>query len=306
MTAARCAAALALVGLALLVIGCEPEPFEPTPTRDLPTPAWTLLPSPTVDPLLPAGDGSQGTVIGASNPTQAALAAEGEPDQPVQTRTPLPTQAFIPVTLGGPDGLLLQGTFYSAPVQPAPAALLLPMRGSDRSAWEPLAARLQAAGYSVLAMDLRGYGATGGQENWPLAQDDVRAMLVFLAGQGSISGGQIVVIGASIGANLGLNACADTPVCAAAVLLSPGLDYRGITTASAMPRLGSRPVLIVTSENDNNNPADSLTLDSLAAGDHQLVILPAAGHGTAMLTAEPALIEQITGWLTARVPPPVP
>jgi pimeloyl-ACP methyl ester carboxylesterase len=303
MTAARCIAAFGVIALALLVTGCEPEQVEPTPTRDLPTPAWTLLPSPTVDPLLPAGDGSEGVVVGASNPTQAALAAEGEPDQPVPTRTPLPTQAFLPVTLGGPDGLLLQGTYYSAPVEPAPAALLLHMRGSDRSAWEPLAARLQAVGYAVLAMDLRGYGATGGQENWLLAQDDVRAMLAFLAEQGSING-QIVVIGASIGANLGLNACVDTPVCAAVVLLSPGLDYRGITTADALPRLGARPVLIVASEGDNNNPADSLTLDSLAAGDHQLVILPAAGHGTAMLAAEPTLIEQITTWLTARVPPP--
>mgnify|MGYP002681926827 CR=1 FL=1 len=67
---------------------------------------------------------------------------------------------------------------------------------------------------------------------------------------------------------------------------------------------GARPVLIVASEGDANNPADSITLDSMAAGDHQLIILPDAGHGTDMLEAAPDLAERIVAWLVARVPPP--
>jgi hypothetical protein len=87
------------------------------------------------------------------------------------------------------------------------------------------------------------------------------------------------------------------------VLLSPGLDYFSVTTPDAMARLGARPVLIVASENDGNNPADSIALDGMAAGDHQLMIYPAAGHGTEMLAAEPGLPDLITGWLERHVSP---
>jgi alpha-beta hydrolase superfamily lysophospholipase len=154
-----------------------------------------------------------------------------------------------------------------------------------------------AKGYSVLAMDLRGQGASSGDANWPLAQEDVRAALNQLAGLPGIDGLHVFVVGASIGANLGLNACADYAGCAGTVLLSPGLDYRGITTTEAMARLGSRPVLIVASENDNNNPSDSVLLDSMAAGSHRLVIYPSAGHGTDMFTAEPGLFDVILNWI---------
>jgi hypothetical protein len=117
-----------------------------------------------------------------------------------------------------------------------------------------------------------------------------------LAGLPGIDASNVIVIGASIGANLGLNACADYAGCPGVVLLSPGLDYRGVSTAEAMARLGTRGVLIVASENDNNNPSDSITLDSMAAGTHRLVIYPSAGHGTDMLTAEPGLSEIILNW----------
>jgi dienelactone hydrolase len=109
-----------------------------------------------------------------------------------------------------------------------------------------------------------------------------------------------------VGANLALNACADRPGCVAAVLLSPGLDTHGITTADAMARMAGRPVLIIASENDGNNPADSTTLDRLATGDHQLIIYPAAGHGMAMFAAQPDLVDLMAGWLTQRVIPPAP
>jgi pimeloyl-ACP methyl ester carboxylesterase len=203
------------------------------------------------------------------------------------------------------DGLVLRATLFGAPVRPAPGVLLVHDRGEDRRIWDDLAGRLQAVGYAVLAVDLRGHGETGGGVNWPLAQDDVRAVLAQLAALPGINTTQLIVIGAGIGANLGLNACADQFGCVGMVMLSPGLDYRGITTAEAMARLGARPVLIVASENDDNNPADSLQLDGMAAGDHQLQIYPAAGHGTAMFAADPGLADLIVNWLRARFPPPI-
>ncbi|MEW6580727.1 MAG: alpha/beta fold hydrolase [Chloroflexota bacterium] len=296
---------LAALLIAILLTACGTE-SAPAPTET--PPALPLLAaSPTTDPRPPVVEGA--TIhdpgfgeAGVSNPTQASLAAEGQPAQDAPTITPRPTQAELPMMISASDGLVLQATYYSAPTRPVPAVLMLHQRGRDRMTWDALALRLQAAGYAVLAVDQRGHGETGGAEDWSLAQEDARDALALLSELPGIAPGQIIVIGASVGANLGLNACAGLPGCAAAVLLSPGLD--GITTAGAMAQLGARPVLIVASEGDGNNPADSITLDGMAAGDHQLIILPDAGHGTDMLGAIPDLAERIIAWLVARVPPP--
>ncbi len=309
---ARATVAL-FTGAALLIAACGTSSPEPTatPVRSNPTQGALLILTPTTIPLAPieegAGVGAPGVgAAGVSNPTQAGLAAEGEPAQPLPSVTPQPTQERFPMTIGAADGLLLQGSYYSAAQRPAPGVLMLHDGGSDRHVWDDLAQQLQRAGYAVLAIDLRGYGDTGGVPDWSRAPADVAAALTQLGELPGISPGRLIVVGAGIGANLGLNACADRVGCAAAVLLSPGLDYLGITTADAMTRMGQRAVLIVASENDDNNPADSVTLDGLARGAHRLVIYPDAGHGTELFGTQPDLIPLIAEWLVAQVPLPPP
>ncbi len=292
--------------LAALLPACQSARPVPTTTPALPTLPPPMAASPTVNPIPAVREGDtiddiEGGFLGSSNPTQAALAAEGQGLEDAPTLTPQPTQPFLPMSITASDGLVLQATLYSAPQRPAPAALLLHDRGQDRRAWEPLAQRLQAAGFAVLAVDLRGYGATGGEADWTRAPEDVRLVVTMLAGLPGIDPARLAVVGAGIGANLGLNACADLAGCVAAVLLSPGLDYRGITTPEAMARMGMRAVFIAAGENDENNPADSLSLDRMAAGEHQLMVYPNGGHGTALLDAEPGLIELIAAWMSARV-----
>ena len=303
-----------LLGAALILAltGCTDAATPPTATYDWPTALPPLAVSPTVNPLAPIEEGPNirdpaPGAVGASNPTQAGLAAEGQPDQDLPTITPQPTVAQLPIFISATDGLVLNGTLYGSFVRPAPGVLIL---ARDRTAWGELVLRLQARGYAVLLVNLRGYGATGGTVDWTLAQDDTRAALSQFVQLPGIAAGHMTVIGAGIGANLALGACADDVACGGAILLSPGLDYLSITTADAIARLGQRPVLIITSENDDNNPADSLTLDSMARGDHQLIIYPAqqdgAGHGAALLTAQPGLPDTLVNWLLARFPPIVP
>lgn len=295
-------ALLAILALA----GCDTSGGE-TPT---PTVERTLLPtvaaSATVAPFLPTDDSLSGVVIGASNPTLAGLAAEGEPSVPAPTITPLPTQQEIDMAIFAEDGLALQASYYSAPARPAPAVLLLHMEGEDRRVWDGLVARLQASGLVVLTVDLRGHGATGGAVDWTRGVADVRAVLAQLGQFAAVDPTRIVIVGASISANIALNVCAESAACAGTVLLSPGLDYRGITTTGAMALLGTRPALILASENDGNNPADSLTLDGLARGDHQVVIYPETRHGTALLdeALNPPPLDLIASWIVTRFPPP--
>mgnify|MGYP001174005959 CR=1 FL=1 len=288
--------------LAACDVGTAPAP---TATFEWPTLAATVAPSPTVAPVLPEGDGQAGLSIGASNPTQAALAAEGQPSVEPPTPTLAPTQEILPMAITAPDGTTLQARYHAAVARPAPGILLIHQAGGSQADWEPLVEALHAAGYAILTFDLRGHGASGGQADWAQMPGDTQAALRLLSELPGVDASRIVTGGASIGANLALNACADFAGCAATILLSPGLDYHGITTAPAIPRLGGRPLLIVSSQNDGNNPGDSIMLDErAAAGDHTLVIVPAGGHGAALLAAEPGLVARIVGWLAARVPAP--
>lgn len=299
-----------LIALTLLLAACGTSSApRRTPVPQFPTRGPLLILTPTLMPVAPleegAGVGAPGVgALGVNNATQAGLAAEGQPDIEGPTITPRATQTNFPMRLSGVEGLLLEADYYSAAQRPTPGVLLLHMGDSNRHAWDVLAARLQQAGYTVLAVDLRGHGATGGAVNWALAQQDVGAVLAELALLPGVDPQQLIVIGAGIGANLGINACADRPGCAAAVMLSPGVDYLGITANNAVTRFGPRPLLIIAGENDDNNPADSITLNALALGEHQLVIVPLTAHGTDLLLVAPNLIEQIVGWLVTQVPPP--
>ena len=298
-----------LGALALTACGGLAQQAEPTrlyfPTQAPPV----VILEPSTVPLAPIEEGAEihgaglGTP-GVNNPTQAALAAEGQPTLDAPTLTPPPTQPTLPMLFSVTDGLVLRGTLYSAPQRPAPAVLLLHMEGRDRNAWGELPQVLQTAGYAVLSVDLRGHGETGGAVDWARAQKDVAEVLAQVATLPGVDG-RVAVLGAGIGANLGLNACAQSAACAAAVLLSPGLDYAGITAAEGVALMGARPLLTVAADNDANNPADSVTLDGIAAGEHRLILVPIPSHGSDMLSAYPPLSEEIVGWLRAVVPPPV-
>ncbi len=195
------------------------------------------------------------------------------------------------------DGLRLVGTFSpGAGAGPRPAVLLLHMLGSNREAWAPLAPELADVGYSVLALDMRGHGETGGAPDWTLAGDDLTRVWQVLSGRPDVDAGRTAIIGASIGANLALVVAAEIPAVRTVVLLSPGLDYRGVQTEAAMTAYGDRPVLIVASAEDGYAADSSRRLAGLAPGA-ALTIYEGAGHGTTMLIREPGLTDLILDWL---------
>ncbi|MBN1285945.1 MAG: alpha/beta fold hydrolase [Anaerolineae bacterium] len=247
------------------------------------TPTWTFPPSPTpLIPRLPTVDLTQPP--GVSNPTAAAM----------------PRDAAVPFAVEIPanDGLRLRGLFY-APAGVAPGVLLLHMLDHDKDDWNLLAPALQQAGFAVLAVDLRGHGATGGAPDWVLAQNDTAVLLAWLRARPDVNPERVAAVGASIGANLALIGCAADAWCRTAVLLSPGLDYQGVRTepALAIDRLGVRPVLLAASEDDAYALASARRLAGLAQGAHRLQVYQSAGHGIEMFNTEPGLQDLIVSWL---------
>ncbi|HLA45310.1 MAG TPA: hypothetical protein VJZ27_17815, partial [Aggregatilineales bacterium] len=147
-----------LAGFALTFLAaCLPPVPEPTPTIER---APSLAPSPTVLPIIiPESDNN---FIGRSDPTAAALAAEGQPDQEAEI-IPFPTEVTIPMTIIADDGVILRADFYGAQQHPAPGVMLLPGESGITDDLMLAAQNLQIAGYHTMLLHLRGYGASGGK-----------------------------------------------------------------------------------------------------------------------------------------------
>ena len=203
------------------------------------------------------------------------------------------------VTIEAADGLLIQATLLAPLTSGAdPGVILLHMLGDDRTVWGEvgLAADLVAAGYAVLVVDMRGYGETGGAPEWTLAADDLGRVWDAFTARDTVDRARTAVVGASIGANMALRLGAEQADVGAVVLLSPGLDYRGVTTADQLAVYGDRPLLLVASEDDAYS-VDSVRTLAEAAGSADVQMFTDAGHGTAMFAAEPELAALIIGWL---------
>ncbi|MBN2469969.1 MAG: alpha/beta fold hydrolase [Anaerolineae bacterium] len=277
--------------IALLLAACIPAAPTPEPTRTL---VPEIAASPTVNPVLPSIDPFDQPGI---NQPEAAAAPN---DMDVEGVTPLPSEAAVTI-LANRDGLRLQGMLFRAERDPAPAALLLHQVDGRREDWLPLVTPLQQAGFTVLAVDLRGYGRTGSVANWTTARQDVLDLLEYVRGLEGVDGGRIAVIGAGVGGNLALTTCVVNTYCGAVVMLSPGLDYEGVITEGAAAQLGERPLLLIAAEGDTYAARSARTLDELALGPHELVLFSGGARGTGLFSVQPGLPQTILAWLEANL-----
>jgi len=210
----------------------------------------------------------------------------------------------LEMRIPGADDQLIAATF-TAPVEgePVPAVLLLHMLGSHQGAWSEseLLTQLHDSGYATMTIDMRGHGATGGINDWDKAQTDHLRVWQRLRDMPQVDGQATAVIGASIGANMALRLGADVPQIDTVVLLSPGLEYQGVTTDDALVNYGERPLFYAAATGDSYADGSVTALAAQSTGPKQVEKLEGNAHGTQMLTAEPALSEQITAWLDEHV-----
>lgn len=207
------------------------------------------------------------------------------------------------VSFPSADGTTLAAQFYEASPRPTPGVVLVHMLSRSRADWDDLAQQLESAGISVLAIDLRGHGGSGGSAG-TLADmtQDVRAAMQWLATRPSVRPDAIALAGASLGANLALLAAADMPLLRGVAAVSPSLDYRGLRVGpDTMKRLGDRPVWLGASTED---PFAVRTLRELTAdggGRREQHLSPAVAHGTHLLAADRALAAVLVDWLRQRL-----
>lgn len=210
------------------------------------------------------------------------------------------------VSLITKDGVRIAGDYYAPRRESNRGALLIHMMPATRVSWRRLAPRIEEEGMHVLAIDLRGHGESeGGPQGYTSFSDaehkksifDLEAGVEFLCQKG-VDREHLSLVGASIGANLVLQYGATHKV-SALVLLSPGLDYRGITTLPFLSHLvpGQR-VFLASSEDDERSGGSSADMTRTIAEhiprsiDKKIVMYHNAGHGTDMFGKEDPDLEQ--------------
>ena len=208
------------------------------------------------------------------------------------------------VTLTAKDGTRLHALYEPSTKKGAVQGVVL-VHGDKRQAadWSFLMTKLAQAGFNTIAPDLRGHGAniTQGTSPATLTETQYQAMVLdvnaatdYLRSKGNKS---ISLVGATLGANLAIQAASATRDATNVVLLSPGLTYQGVSTSDALARYGDRPILMVVSKDDGYAAKSALVLDAQAKGKKHMEIYPSAGSGATMLNREPGLEGLILSWL---------
>lgn len=199
------------------------------------------------------------------------------------------------ISLAAADGQKISANFYNSP--DAKGWLLLThMMPATKESWNSFAQEMQKNGYSAIAIDLRGHGESqGGPDGYKEFSDeehkasisDLEAAWNFLKSRGAIPE-KTAVIGASIGANLSLQFLAVHPDIAKGVLLSAGLDYRGVKTEMAAKNLNiSQSIVLAASKNDDGNAGENQLLFKALPDkmNKHLIIFERGGHGNSMFSA---------------------
>jgi pimeloyl-ACP methyl ester carboxylesterase len=235
-----------------------------------------------------------------------AWAQDVETPEPTPEPTPAPTLDLPPlppvytmsVTVPAEDELTLVGDLYLID-SARPTVLLLHQLYTNRHSWEPVVIpALLAAGYNVLAVDVRGHGETWGRVNWDMAIRDVQVWLGWMRAH---SLGTVVLMGSSMGSTLALVGCGNDPFCLGAIAISPGWNYYEVSVEQTFAALlGGRPVLIVYADHDYWPAVGVPRMVEAATGEVQVVTYPGNVHGMDLFSSEDALIPEVLGWLNTH------
>ena len=170
-----------------------------------------------------------------------------------------------------------------------------------------------AAGWAALAFDQRGHGAAA-DEMAPGALGDVTLMASFLAGIEGVDVARVCVRGSSMGGYMAIHAAATSDAIAGAIAICPAAEddlRRGLRGGElrfhagpekraaldawlaehdireAVELMGSKPLLIVHAEGDEQIPHEqSRELHQRASEPRKLIVLPGGHHRSAQHDAE--------------------
>jgi alpha-beta hydrolase superfamily lysophospholipase len=208
------------------------------------------------------------------------------------------------------DNVMLSGRFLRANSPLAPAVILIHSLGEKKESWDGFSDFVNKAGFFVLALDLRSHGESGGGKHWLYFSDsqftamtlDVKAGVDFLRAQPGVNRDAVILVGSGVGGSLVLLYAVRDLRIAGVVILSPGIDYCGLSLLNPVNRYRGRPLLLLSGEEDVYSSYSVEQLKETVGESCDVVILPAAGHGTRMLFTKEGLSSNIIDWLLKVAP----
>ncbi|GIW65790.1 MAG: hypothetical protein KatS3mg094_309 [Candidatus Parcubacteria bacterium] len=208
------------------------------------------------------------------------------------------------------DGVEIVGDYYYLPGSKF-VGILIHMMPADRKSMKTLAKILNKNGYSAVAIDLRGHGesinSSVGKLNYKNFSDeehqnsifDIKAVSNFLTKEGFDLKYQFL-IGASIGANLSLQFISQHKDIKAAILISPGKNYRGLIIDNFLDKNLEDKILIIFSKQDIQSYT-SLDTFNLITPSATKVVYDDNLHGTYIFDKHPDLYQQIINFLKEKL-----
>lgn len=220
-----------------------------------------------------------------------------------------------PVTFYTYDEEMIGADYYApqASESGAPMVILLHMYRSDRGAWKPLIEPLHAAGFAVLAIDMRGHGQSATEKTRQRVAErdpklfaamyyDVRAAYDYLAQQEGVDRSRFALVGASVGCSVALHYAVDDHSVDAIVCLSPGANYLGLDSKKDIAFIKGRKIWLLAAD----SPKEKLGVEALTplADGADTKLFPGNVHGTHMFGKVPGLESQIADFLKKNVGQP--
>jgi dienelactone hydrolase len=236
-----------------------------------------------------------------------------------QTQTPSAPRV---VDVKASDGTQLKATYFAA-AKPGPGVLLFHQSNRTRESWEGIAQQLAAAGMSVLTVDSRGHGESGGKYDNKKTPEDVDAAFNCLVSQPGVNRDAIGAGGAGwLGVIGSVEAARRHPKEIQSLVLMSGETLRdGLQFLHQASQL---PELFVFSDEDEYPPTqDAMKLLYVTASSprKKLVHYSAAenapwlwyetsdagkvsahgGHGTDMFNVHPELPGIVVQWFVTTL-----
>lgn len=275
-----------ICGFVCLFAACAPT-ADSTPTATRP-----IAPTPLATPIVQV------------TPAPLATALPSTPPTPVPPAT---ATAMAHMSTGGrvvsfktQDGITLGGALFGT----GPRAVIFSNIGNGVQAdWQELPALLAQQGYLVLTYDWRGFGASGGAQDYVASTQDLAAAIELIRAQGAT---RIILAGGSLGGIASIKNARIAELAGLVVISSPRNAPKLLIADEEIAAIKA-PKLFVGSTQDTIIPySETEAMYKLAIEPKTLQTFSGAAHGTDILKSadHDALARLLLDFIAASLPRP--